>query len=155
MDSLEKLLAIEEIKQCKARYWRGIDSKHFELLRTTFTEDVEFDTCDALYDPVMGQHPDVPRRTEPTCGVENIIKNAEVSMNPSVQSAHMGHLPEIEILTDTTAKAIFPFEDRILNPGVGAFDAYGYYEDTLVKIDGQWKIKTSKICRYRVIFEEL
>ena len=34
MNPLEKLIAIEEIKQCKARYWRAVDSKNFDLLRT-------------------------------------------------------------------------------------------------------------------------
>jgi len=29
---------------------------------------------------------------------------------------------------------------------------YGHYEETYVKLDGQWKIKTSKLTRLRVDF---
>lgn len=51
MDQVEKLLAIEEIKQCKARYWRAIDSKDFDLLRTVFADDIVFDLSDSTRDP--------------------------------------------------------------------------------------------------------
>lgn len=155
MDNLEKLMAIEEIKQCKARYWRAIDTKQFDLLKTVFAEDVVFDTCDAVWDPVKGQHPLVPRKTSPATSCDEVIANANKSMGPQVQSAHMGHIPEIEITSETTAKAFFPFEDRVLHHGYAAFDGYGYYADTLEKIDGQWKIKTSKIHRFRTIFDPI
>src|ERR1019366_1253533 len=38
----EALIAIEEIKQLKARYFRYVDTKEWELLRTVFTHDCTF-----------------------------------------------------------------------------------------------------------------
>lgn len=153
MDDLARLVAIEEIKQCKSRYWRAIDTKDFELLRTVYAQKAVFDAREAVWDPVKGQHPLVPQR-DPSTSVDEAIANAKKSMNPQVQSTHMGHIPEIEITSDTTAKAIFPFEDRVINHGFAGFNAYGYYYDSLEKIDGHWLITHSRISRLRTIFEE-
>ncbi len=155
MNPLEKLIAIEEIKQCKARYWRAVDSKDFDLLRTVLAEDVVFDTSLVATDPVKGQHPLIPSSQEPSRSCEEIIANARKLMDDNVQSAHMGHIPEITLTSDTTAKAYFPFEDRVLTHGKAAFDGYGYYDDTFEKIDGHWKVKASKVYRYRVIFDDI
>lgn len=76
-------------------------------------------------------------------------------MGPATQSAHMGHIPEIELTSETTAKAYFPFEDKVIAHGFAAFTGYGYYTDTFEKIDGCWKVKTSKIHRFRVIFDDI
>lgn len=151
MNDIERLVAIEEIKQCKARYWRAIDSKDFELLRTVMADDVVFDTSESTHDPVRGQLPLFPAKHEPSRSLEEVIRNANKAMGSDVQSAHMGHIPEITLTSDTTAEAIFPFEDRVLKHGYGAFNGYGYYTDTFEKINGEWRVKTSKINRYRVI----
>jgi hypothetical protein len=37
---MQTLLDIEEIKQLKARYFRGIDTCNLELLRTVLADDV-------------------------------------------------------------------------------------------------------------------
>ncbi|MGX7092911.1 nuclear transport factor 2 family protein [Hutsoniella sourekii] len=153
MDRLEELSAIEEIKQCKARYWRAIDSKNFDLLETVFAPECLFDTSQVAYDPVKGQHPLIPAKREPSRSCQEIIANAKRLMGDNVQSAHMGHIPEVEILSPTAARAIFPFEDRVLNHGIAAFDGYGYYQDTFERIKGQWLVKSSVIHRYRVIFD--
>ena len=38
---MQTLLEIEEIKQLKARYFRGIDTANLDLLRTVLAEDVQ------------------------------------------------------------------------------------------------------------------
>jgi len=40
MDTLQELLAREQIKEAKCRYFRGLDTKDFELMCTALTEDV-------------------------------------------------------------------------------------------------------------------
>ncbi|WP_195854304.1 nuclear transport factor 2 family protein [Aerococcus tenax] len=155
METIDQLAAIEEIKQCKARYWRAIDSKDFDLLQTVFADDVTFDTSLVAHDPIKGQHPLIPQKTTPSTSCEEIIQNAKRLMGKNVQSAHMGHIPEIEITSENTAHAYFPFEDRVVNLGVSAFIGYGYYDDYFEKIDGQWKVKDSKVYRYRVVFDDL
>lgn len=153
MDTIDKLLAIEEIKQCKARYWRAVDTKDFELLRTALAEDIVFDLSESTWDPHKGQHPIIPRKQEPSRSCEEIINNCRKVMGDNVQSAHMGHIPEITLTSETTAEAIFPFEDRVLTHDYASFNGYGYYTDTFEKIEGEWKVKTSKIHRFRVIWD--
>lgn len=149
MDDLTRLVAIEDIKQLKARYFRAIDTHDWELLATIFADDAVFDFTEANYDP---NFPDPGRAvTPPVHGGAQIveaIRNALINAN----SAHHGHVPEIEILTDTTARGIWPMEDTVRNiSGENDFtlNGYGYYQETYEKIDGSWRIKTSYIKRLR------
>ena len=48
MDNATKLLAIEEIKQLKSRYFRSMDTKDWEALRSIFCADATFDARAAL-----------------------------------------------------------------------------------------------------------
>jgi hypothetical protein len=150
MNDLEKLLAIEEIKQLKARYFRSIDTKSFEELRTVFTPDGVFDFGAALRDPINGNPEGVPE-APPIVGLENIIGAIGAALATG-QSAHHGHTPEIEILSETTAKALWPMEDVVINDSVN-FRGYGHYDETYEKLDEGWRIKTSLLTRLRVIIE--
>jgi hypothetical protein len=153
MELVEKLAAIEEIKQLKARYFRLIDTRQFDLLVDVFTPDAVFDFGNAFCDPVLGQLPG----TSPSgalVGREAVIQGISDGMPPVLQSIHMGYTPEVEILSDTTAGAIHPATYRPLIPGVLSANCYGYYHETYEKIDGRWMIKTSTIQPLRVIFNE-
>jgi len=153
MDMLEKLVAIEEIKQLKARYFRLIDTKQFEQLEDVFTPDAVFDFGKAFCDPVLGQMPGTST-SDPLIGREAVIKGVIDGMPPVLQSIHMGYTPEVEITSGTTAKAIHPATYRPLIPGAFSANCYGYYHETYEKIDGRWMIKTSTIQPLRVIFGE-
>lgn len=49
----------------------------------------------------------------------------------------------------TTATGIWALEDTVdLTPAIGMHGA-GHYHETYVKIDGQWRIKSSKLTRLR------
>jgi hypothetical protein len=153
MQEIERLAAIEEIKQLRARYWRLIDNKDYGNLGELFAPDAWFDSAEALFDPVKGHCPGTtPAEVWRTRDV--IAKNIAAGMPEGLQSAHMGHTPEIAITSETTATGIHPFNDRLILPGVLAYNGYGYYQDTYEKIDGKWLIKTSKIKRLRVVFDE-
>lgn len=154
MDTAERLAAIEEIKQLRAKYWRCIDAKQFDDIADLFTEDAWFDSSEAQFDPVLGQQPgSEPAELWSTRQV--IVDKIRAGMPEGLQSAHMGHTPEVEILTDTTASAIHPFNDRLTMPGILSFNGYGYYYDTYEKgTDGKWRVKTCTIKRLRVVFDE-
>jgi hypothetical protein len=147
---IEKLLAIEEIKQLKARYFRSIDTKEFDTLRTVFAPDAVFDFREALRDPVAGT-PEGYTEHEPVAGLENIVTYISGAL-ANAQSAHHGHTPEIELLSDTTARGIHPMEDTVKN-GTFFFRGYGHYRETYEKIDGAWRIKTSQLTRLFVKIE--
>ena len=42
MDEGERLAAVEEIKQLKAKYWRGVNQTDGELVRSILADDVTF-----------------------------------------------------------------------------------------------------------------
>ncbi|MFN3232737.1 MAG: nuclear transport factor 2 family protein [Alphaproteobacteria bacterium] len=147
MEDVTRLLAIEDIKQLKSRYFRAIDTHDWELLATVFAEDAVFDFTEANFDP---NFPDPDRTvTPPVHGRDAIVDAVRTALNEAA-SAHHGHLPEIEVTSETTAKGIIPMEDNVRNVS-GAVDfqlkGYGYYEETYEKIDGRWQIKTSFIRR--------
>ena len=71
-------------------------------------------------------------------------------MNKSrVQSVHHGHMAEVEILSDTEAKAIFAMED-IVQFTDALMHGYGHYHETYVKVNGAWLIKDLHLTRLRV-----
>ena len=150
MNDIEKLLAIEEIKQLKARYFRSMDTKEFQTLNTVFAPDATFDFREALRDPVLGT-PEGTTEHEPVTGRDNIVAYISQAL-ATAQSAHHGHTPEIEFTSDTTAKGIHPMEDTVLN-GSFFFRGYGHYRETYVKLDEGWRIKTSQLTRLLVRVE--
>jgi len=153
MTDLEKLLALEEIKQIRPRYFRACDEKLFDEFDDMFTEDAVFDSREAVTDPVKGIYPGFPE-SPVSVGKKAIIEGLIAGLPESLQSCHMGHVGEFEITSDTTAKGIVPLSDRLVIPGVLATAGYGYYYDEYEKVDGKWKIKSSVLKRKRVIFED-
>ena len=153
MSDIERLLAIEEIKSLKARYFRTMDTKDWEGLGTVFAPDAVFDFREATIDPIDNPDDDGPAPVEGGGAIVAAIRDALSSVN----SVHHGHVPEIEITSDTTAKAVWPMEDVIRPLGESAartFKGYGHYHETYVRIDGAWRIKTSKLTRLRVMFQD-
>jgi 23S rRNA A2030 N6-methylase RlmJ len=137
VDPVGRLLAIEEIKQLKARYFRFIDTKNYAGLVDVFAPDA------------TGPH-------EP--GVDLVRGNKEIAASverwlATVQTAHHGHMPEIEIESATTARGIWTFEDQLWNwpPGEsdGQFHGYGIYHETYVKLTDGWRITSMEIERIR------
>ncbi|MEI9982293.1 MAG: nuclear transport factor 2 family protein [Aliidongia sp.] len=66
----EELHAIEEIRQLKARYFRGVDTKDATVLRAVFTDGAETDFREESpdRDPALLQRdPDALSRTRSIC----------------------------------------------------------------------------------------
>jgi hypothetical protein len=143
MDAIQRLLAIEEIKQLKARYFRCVDARDWEGYRAVFAGDALFDI-----------RADMPEGGIVTGGDE-IIKLVRPSLTGDVISVHHGHCPEIEITSDTTAKGIWAMEDKLYwtqNSGfpISRLHGMGHYHETYSKKDGHWRIQTMKLTRIRV-----
>jgi hypothetical protein len=152
MELLTKLGAIEEIKNLKARYFRGVDGKDRALLRAVFVDEVEVDFRNAATDPVTGINfalaatPDILRNAD---AVADII----MTTMANVISVHHASLPEIEVTGPRTARGIFPMVDRLRFPAGGRLAemiGYGYYLDTFERKNGAWRIKTLRLARTRL-----
>jgi len=132
---------IQAITQLKARYFRLMDTKDWDGLREVFTSDVhldmtgegagEIDTVDA-YLPFL---------------IDSIGE---------VTTVHHGHMPEIELTSDTTATGIWAMEDELWWPEgspIRYMHGYGHYHETYRKDDGTWRIASLTLTRLHRIFE--
>ncbi len=150
MDDLQKLLAIEEIRNLKARYIMGVDRPDRDMLRSTFADDVVADYSATIGTGTAGQLPD---GVEPDVTMA-MFKGGDATADAiahaydgmGVRSYHTAGAPVIEITGPTTAKAIWPvisFSRQApteANPGT-----WYYYQDTYERIDWQWKIKALRL----------
>ena len=160
MDALTRLIAIEEIKQLKARYFRCMDMKNWDEFRTVFHKDIVVDSSAAFTPvdfagkPIEPGLPIVPHNPDfRVVGVDAFLE-AEHHYLTNVSTVHHGHMPEIEILSETTAKGIWAMEDKLRYPqgnptGAKWMHGYGHYWETYEKLTQGWVIKTLKLTRIR------
>ena len=145
LTDIERLTAIEEIKQLKARYFRSMDTKDWAGLTAVFAPDAELD--------MQGEAADKSK------AAEGLVKGGE-TVGAFIRNAvhdlvtvHHGHIPEIEMTSDTTARGIWAMEDVLRWPegaSVKTLHGYGHYHETYRKIDGAWRIQSSRLSRLRV-----
>jgi hypothetical protein len=142
MDPIDKLIAIEAIKTVKAQYFRFVDTKDWEGLRSIFTPD-------ALLE--------VPEARSGAADIDQSLIFFQQALEGAV-SVHFGHMPEIEIEGENRARAIWPMDDRIYwSPerasilGYTQLRGFGHYHETYERLDGEWKIKTMKLTRLRLV----
>jgi SnoaL-like domain len=150
MNEIERLTAIEQIKQVKARYFRGVDSCDGGLVRALLAEDCVLDCRGCCTDPTT-ERDFIPAM--------NVILRGRDSWRSDgmsrfgIVSVHQGHNVEIEFTSDTTAKVVWSMTDRLYFPPGSDFavmTGYGHYHETYVKIGQQWQIQTMRFTRIRV-----
>ena len=139
MTDIEKLLAIEEIKSLKGKYCRSIDTQNWDMWRECFIPEIVIETFDF----------EEQFRSE---GVDVLIENCKQLLH-GAKTVHQVHNPEIEILSDTDAKATWALHDILkwAEPnmfGLTSMIGYGTYEETYVKTPQGWRITESVIRRY-------
>jgi len=134
MDDAAALLEIEAIKQLKARYCRYLDTKDWQMWRGIFIDDFLSDTSQAGGTVIRG--------------ADGFVAFTRRGVGERA-TAHQVHAPEIELTSATTARGIWALEDVVrLAPGVN-LRGYGHYHETYEKVDGQWRITSSKLTRLR------
>ena len=141
MDDIERLVAIEEIRQLKARYFRCMDTKDWDGFQAVFADDASMDTTQ--------EAPNI----EVVVGAPQIRQFVEGSVGPVV-TTHHGHMPEITFLSDTEAEGVWAMEDYVqIDPPSGriSLNGFGHYMETYRKgDDGQWRISSKNNERLRV-----
>jgi hypothetical protein len=174
-EKVDRLLAIEEIKQVKARYFRTLDSKDWDAFEQLFTDDVVFDLREAIFarDKNTGEilksgdvqinEGDIRDDEWRIVGASNVRQWEETYLTPIV-TVHQGHMPEIELTSPDTATGKWHMEHLLRFPGDAAayvwwlpdtdrkwhqLKGYGLYEETYERVKGQWKIKTLKLTHFR------
>lgn len=155
MNLPEKLFAIEEIKQLKGRYFRSVDTKNAELLRSVFTDDAVLDFRGAATDPANNLNAAPAASNEVLHGPDEATNAIMEAVSPLV-SCHHGSIPEIEIHNENNATGIWPMVDRLWfksGESVKSLVGYGHYIETYRRVNGQWKIAKLRLERLRVEVE--
>jgi hypothetical protein len=140
---VERLLAIEEIKRLKSRYFYCLDHKDWARWKAeVWAPDASLDVPEALQAPVVG--------------VDNIVRWTAESAGNQI-STHYGHMPDIEILSADTARGIWAMEDTLRLPkdqpsryGYTYLHGFGHYHETYVRGPAGWRIQTVRLTRLYV-----
>lgn len=133
---MERLVAIEEIKNLKARRIRAMDEKRWDDYEAMHAEDHVSDT--------YGGEPAVGARA-------NVRKLAAVLAD--IVSVHHAHTPEIEITSDTTATGVWAMEDMLFwqqGDEQHWLHGYGHYHERYRKGPDGWQFVYRKLTRLRV-----
>jgi len=147
MDSIERLLAIEEIKQLKARYFRHLDMRDWDAMAQVFCRDCVFDCSEGLGClPVGGTWQGV---------IGPVVRGRDAIMDwirdafSAATSAHHGHCHEITIDSTTEAHGVIAMEDYIrgLDRVTEVLHAAGHYHERYRFEDGAWRIAETKLTR--------
>jgi hypothetical protein len=142
MTETERLLAIEEIKRLKSKYFYYLDYKDWARWKAeVWAPDGRLEV------------PEVSMSVE---GVDNIIKYTSESAGNQI-STHHGHMPDIEILSADSAKGTWAMEDVLRLPkdqpsryGYTYLHGFGHYHETYVCTANGWRIKTTRLTRLYV-----
>lgn len=143
MDRIARLEAIEDIRKLKAKYFRCMDCKIWEELPSVFTKNMRVVT------------PDGEIYLE---GGMNYAESLRHSLENSL-SCHQGLTSEIEIISETSAKATWAMQDVITwedchpRRGWKSIVGRGHYHETYKLEGGDWRIDTLTLTRIRVDIE--
>jgi len=144
VDTVERLEAIEEIKQLKARYFRCMDMKDWDGFTTVFAADARIDVSGELSGDVGGERGVTTGNREIAAFVRGSIDD--------VTTVHHGHTPEIDVTSPTNATGIWAMEDHLWWPEgspITTMHGYGHYHETYEKVKGRWRITSTTLTRLR------
>ena len=140
MQLIDTLIAIEEIKQVKARYCRTVDTQDWPGYASVFTADAVLHPSSSAAESGGG---DMSSKR----GVEAIV----AWVSGALQNAHSVHhvlMPEIELTSPTTATGIWAMEDRVEWPD-RVLRGFGHYSETYRRIEQGWRIASTTLTRLR------
>ena len=104
MTDLERLIALEEIKQVKARYFRCMDTKDWAAFEAVFAPDATADYSS-----------EGDAKEWSASGAAKIVALVRRVVESAI-SVHHGHMAEVEVTSPTSARGIFAMEDLIWWP---------------------------------------
>lgn len=151
VSDIEKLIAINDIREVMARYVRYADHKKFHDLASLFTPDGTFTPHNV--DGSVWMH---------MAGREGIAKTIAKGVG-NAQVIHQLFSYETEVLSPTAAKSVVSMADMLIRPeaepapsdekvAFKTIRGYGHYHGDFVKIDGRWYIEKLVQTRLRMEF---
>ena len=135
---IQRLMDMEAIRQLKYAYFRCVDTANLEELATLFHQDVTVHFVGGSYEwNVQGK--------------QDYVNNIAMAFSKEAVGQHNAHHPEIQMLSESEATAIWYLEDNmwILNHNARTRGTALYW-DRYLKVAGKWLIKDT---RYERIYE--
>lgn len=132
----EDLVAIEQIKHLKYRYWRACDAKDPDGFRACFIRH----GAKVDYGP-LGSFDDVG----PMLDIYKQIALERHGDGYAVLDMHHGYMPEIALISDTEAVGTWSLQFRCIDVARRTDrTTIGVYRDRYVIEDGEWKMSETK-----------
>jgi hypothetical protein len=131
-----------------------MDTKDWDGMATIFTDDAVFDARASFS---IDGHGGAGRAAESNDWVSeggaNIVAFIRGAAT-NLMTVHHGHCHEIEILSPTDARGVIAMEDQVFEPNGGepllTLHGCGHYHESYRKVDGRWRIASSRITRLYV-----
>jgi hypothetical protein len=143
VNDLERLMAIESIKQLKARFLRCMDTKDWDGFAATLSDDAVLD---------MSQ-----QGSEVLEGGARVIADWTRDAIDAAETVHQAHCPEIEVTSADSATGVWALMDVLRWPEGGAISemvTYGHYHESYVRVAGAWKISRIYLTDLRIDITE-
>lgn len=141
---VELLLALEELRTLKARYWRYVDTKRWDAFGTLFAPDATFTDHSAGF----------------SCDGRDGIVSGISGVLDDIRTMHQGQQSELEILGPDEARGIWAMQDYLVFPPgaphptnpqpVQSLRGWGHYVERYVRVDGAWRFRTIDLYRLRL-----
>jgi SnoaL-like domain len=135
---IQRLMDMEAIRQLKYAYFRCVDTANLEELATLLHDDVSVHFKGGSYEWNFQ-------------GKQEYVDNIAMAFSTQAVGQHNAHHPEIQILSETEATALWYLEDNmwILNHKAKTYGTAIYW-DRYLKVGGRWLIKDT---RYERVYE--
>ncbi len=153
IDGVARLLAIDEIKRLKARFFLAVDDKDWAAYASLFTDDAYFDVADAFADAAddalatgLGHAASVIGGKAMATLVSGLLKGTE--------TLHIGYMPVIDLVSADEARAVWPVEDWLwFAPGTvpASLHGFGRYHERYARTDDGWRIASLRYVRGRIL----
>jgi uncharacterized protein (TIGR02246 family) len=123
---------VEAIKRLKARYFRTMDTKDWDGMRSVFADDVVVDTTGSGGSVVTG--------------ADEFVGFLQQTLEGAI-TVHHGHMPEIHLTSATTADGIWALQDTVIWPNGTRLDGFGHYYESYALAEGEWRITRLTLTR--------
>ncbi len=136
MTDLQRLIAIEAIKNLKARRIRAMDEKRWADYEAMHASDHVSDTYGG--EPAVGAKVNVERLAQVLDGVSSV---------------HHAHTPEISITSENTAEGVWAMEDMLFWKQSSEdhwLHGYGHYHERYRKGSDGWQFVYRRLTRILV-----
>jgi hypothetical protein len=145
MESAIQFEVCKAVQELKARYCRFMDTKQWDQWAEVFADDIVMDCSDDV-------SPDIGDPV--TRGRDKVVAQVRGFVGEAI-TVHQVHAPEIELISETSAKAVWAMSDVVIwpegvnspVPGVTTLHGYGHYHESYECRDGRWQITSLKLTR--------